>query len=331
MAHHVLLCTRDPLVIEAVEVSAAALEIDLVVADDAAAMSAKWAAAAVRLLGVDSATRWGVPGSGEAFVIGTSPEDLARCSSELGIPVIALPDGAGRLTAVMARAVAPVEQTAKTVAVLGSSGGLGVSTLAAALAIAAATHDDVTVGVDLAPASGGLDLVVGAEAAKGIRWPDLAQARGELGDVVGGLPRVGGAAFLAQGRGGAPPGEEAVRVVLGALARSARYIVVDSGRGPAPASAEQVLIMVGADVRSIAAAQMLATNSPPSGLIVRSGPGRSIPSPVVAKTLGLECVGVIGHDRALPRLAELGLPPLPGPAKRYARNVASLWKRISDE
>lgn len=329
MEPHVLLCTRDPLVVEAVQVSAAALQVDLRVVADAAALSAAWRDASVRLLGVDSASRWGLVGDGEAFVIGTSTDELARCSAELGIPVLPLPDGAGRLATVMSRAVRTTTRQGRVITLLGASGGLGVSTLVVSLALLAADEGEPSVAVDLATASGGLDLLAGVEAAEGVRWPDLARARGELGDLSQALPRAGGAAILSHGRGGAPPPtDEAVTAVLGALSRSVGLTLVDAGRGGPPGRIDRALLVVGADVRSVAAAQMLCPEV--AGVIVRSGPGRNIPGDVVARTLGLECLGVVRHDKAVPRLAELGLPPVPGPARRLQRDVKALWRRVRD-
>lgn len=326
---YALLCSRDPVVIEAVEVSAAALEVDLRVEGEVAAVKEAWGGAAVRLLGVELAARWGAPGRGAAHLVGVSAPELARCSAELGLPVLPLPEGQSRLAGLLAAALRP-QTSSRTVAVVGASGGLGASTLTAALAIAAARAGQRAVAVDLAGGSGGIDLLVGAETAEGLRWPDLAQARGELGDVFEALPEVAGARFLAQGRQGDPPPESAVDAVLGALARSADVIYLDAGGGPAPPQAERSLVLVGADVCSVAAAQRLGRKVRAAGVVVRSGQGRRIPADAVARSLGLDCAGALPHDRALPRLAELGLPPLPGPARRYARGIAVIAGWLED-
>lgn len=64
------------------------------------------------------------------------------------------------------------------IAVTGSAGGCGVSTLAAAMARVAAGSNVVTL-IDACPHSGGLDLLLGLEETTGARWPDL-----RLGDGV---------------------------------------------------------------------------------------------------------------------------------------------------
>src|SRR6202020_2202220 len=62
------------------------------------------------------------------------------------------------------------------VAVIGGGGGGGASLFAVALA---RTAVDAML-VDLDPWGGGIDLLVGAETAPGVRWPDLALQGGRL-------------------------------------------------------------------------------------------------------------------------------------------------------
>lgn len=65
----------------------------------------------------------------------------------------------------------------QTIAVTGTAGGVGTSTLAALLARHAARSGPTTL-VDAVPHSGGLDLVMGIEDVAGARWPDLSLATG---------------------------------------------------------------------------------------------------------------------------------------------------------
>ena len=89
---HALLCARDEAVVEAVEVSAAGLGVPLRVVSGGAVAGQEWAAAALRLVSTEVAARWTGGRAGEAFVVGTSPAELARCSGRLGLPVLMLPD-----------------------------------------------------------------------------------------------------------------------------------------------------------------------------------------------------------------------------------------------
>lgn len=331
---HALLCARDPAVIEAVEVTAAALEVPLRVVGDSAEARTAWPAAALRLISTEVAARWPAVAPKGAYLVGRSPEELTRCSAELGLPVLPLPDGTGRLAEAMSTVVHADAPRGRVVALMNGSGGLGVSTLAVTLALAAAAEGTSAACVELASSGGGLDLLVGAETAPGLRWGELAGARGELGDVAGRLPRVGEAGFLGQSReAGGQVSEGAVSSVLGSLTRSAALVVVDAGREVPPVDCDHLILMVGADVRSVAAARMAAeaASLTPSGLVIRSGPGRALPAEVVARSLGAPCVGRISQHRALPKLGELGLPPDGRPARRYRRQVQALLKGISHD
>ncbi len=98
--------------------------------------------------------------------------------------------------------MAPTAGWATVVGVVGARGGVGASTVAAALALRVHRHGwhaerrrprrrgtgragataDVprVVLVDLDPAGGGLDVHLGIEDVPGVRWPDLAGARGDV-------------------------------------------------------------------------------------------------------------------------------------------------------
>lgn len=69
------------------------------------------------------------------------------------------------------------------IAFVPTSGGVGSSTLAAAVAVRAAAAGRTVVAVDLDPLAGCLDVVFGLEQEPGWRWPELADVAG----VVDGL------------------------------------------------------------------------------------------------------------------------------------------------
>ena len=75
-------------------------------------------------------------------------------------------------------AAATGRRGAATVAVVGGRGGAGASTLACALARDGGSSAGAVMLVDADPLGGGLDLLLGAEGVPGLRWPDLAEARG---------------------------------------------------------------------------------------------------------------------------------------------------------
>ncbi|WP_067718606.1 septum site-determining protein Ssd [Nocardia yamanashiensis] len=98
------------------------------------------------------------------------------------------------------------------VAIAGACGGAGASTLAAAVALTAATHyRDRTLLIDAAPYGGGLDLLLGIEQNPGLRWPDLAIENGRISAVAlhQALPAISGVSVLSCGRGGTTTGFDA--------------------------------------------------------------------------------------------------------------------------
>ena len=84
------------------------------------------------------------------------------------------------------------------IAFVPASGGVGSSTLAAAVAVRAAAAGRSVVAVDLDRESGCLDVVFGLEQEPGWRWPELADVAGVvdglgLADELPGLVRGAGA------------------------------------------------------------------------------------------------------------------------------------------
>ena len=66
------------------------------------------------------------------------------------------------------------------VGVAGGSGGVGASVLVAALGVRAVTAGRTAVCVDGQRLGGGLDVTLGLEQERGLRWPDLAGVRGQV-------------------------------------------------------------------------------------------------------------------------------------------------------
>ena len=163
------------------------------------------------------------------------------------------PDPPGRrLSAAPARAL--------VVGIVAGRGGAGASTLAAAVAAQLARRT-ATVLVDLDRASAGVDVLLGLEAADGVRWPDLADARGEVSgaDVLALLPRWGACAVLSadRARPGAPE-PAVVADVLHALTGEAGALVLDLDRGAVVAgeslvgACDAVLVVAPRDLRTVA-------------------------------------------------------------------------------
>jgi secretion/DNA translocation related CpaE-like protein len=168
------------------------------------------------------------------------PADWAT-AVELGAERVALlpADEVWLLSRCAAAVRSPVEQ-GWLVAVGGSCGGAGASTVAGALALAAAPG---ALLVDGDAGGGGLDLLLGAERVEGLRWPELTGLRGRVaGDaLLASLPETDGVHVLAASRAEAVPiPPEALTAVALAGRAAGAPVVVDLPRGE-PALAEAVL------------------------------------------------------------------------------------------
>ncbi|ADB73372.1 septum site-determining protein Ssd [Geodermatophilus obscurus] len=279
------------------------------------------------LLGADvltSAPVRGLPRRAGVVVVapGELPAPVWAAAVEQGAERVAvLPADEGWLVSRVASALRRPVDRGRLVAVGGSCGGAGVSTLAAALALAAAPGSDGVLLVDTDGWGGGLDLLLGAERDEGLRWPELAGLRGRVaGDaLMAALPEVAGVSVLAASR--SAPGEvpaEALTAVVEAARAGGRPVVVDL---PRTAGAE-------ATAAVLAEADLAVLVVPARLLVEPAGAGRSVPwsaaqlvvRPVpgglstdeVADVVGRPVLGELGTDRsALPR-GEQGRPPQVG-------------------
>uniref|UniRef100_UPI000A88ED24 septum site-determining protein Ssd n=1 Tax=Cellulomonas timonensis TaxID=1689271 RepID=UPI000A88ED24 len=214
--------------------------------------------------------------------------------------------------------------------VVGARGGVGASTLAAALAHRLA-RTAPTCLVDLEEAGSGIDVLVGLEESGGLRWPDLADARGTVSgaDLTALLPRWGGCAVLSADRmRPGPPPADAVADVLSALAEQHARLVLDLdradvlARGPALAACGTVLVVVTRDLRGVAGA--LALRPAPLGvvpgvrLVVRGPAPGGLGALELAHVVDLPIAASMTTDRRLPEAVERGGGPVPrrGPLAR---------------
>lgn len=277
-----------------------------------------WHTAGTVFVGVDSAAEVAaleLPRRERIYLVGADTGAAALWSVPLGAEVIVLPQGRGWLSSVLAgQSGGPGE----LVAVLGGSGGVGASTLAAALAWRAAERGRSVALVDADRLGGGIDLLVGAERETGWRWPRFAAADGVLGDLREFLPVVDGVTVLSMARGADPElGREPLAAVLASLQRVFELIVIDPGRSGLPACREvlrragRTLLVVGGCVRGVAAAgQVVRSLAPPAAeTVVRRLPGLRVPDDVVEESLGLPVRARLRHEPSLAIAAERGERP----------------------
>jgi secretion/DNA translocation related CpaE-like protein len=322
----VLVVTDDPLLARHVLAVVAAVGLEPDQADGDEAVRRAWRAAGAVLVGRDRAdqvARLTLPARSEVYVVGHDDDQAgtALWSTRLRAAVATLPDGGADLAAALSR-LRTAAREAAVLALVGGSGGVGTSTLSAALALRAARDGRRVLLLDADTLGGGLDVLLGAEDLAGWRWSHLRGARGHLGDLVGQLPHCEGVDVLAvdrEARSVEPPSPEALAAVLASAVSSHDLVVADLPRFPAPSldavltTAATVLLVARADVRGVASADTVARGLAPRcrdlQVVVRGGRGHRLDPGLVADALDLPLAGTWEDDPALPLAAERGDPP----------------------
>ncbi|MGW7432830.1 septum site-determining protein Ssd [Streptomyces sp. NPDC054861] len=306
---------------------------------------AGWSDAPLVLVGDDAADRCRTaarrPG---VILVGRDQDDprVWRRAVELGAEcVLRLPDGESWLVDRIADGVEGAGRQALTIGVIGGRGGAGASTLACALALAAARTGRRALLVDGDPLGGGLDVLLGGERTEGLRWPDFAASKGRVagGALEESLPSVRGLRVLSWDRGDSvlvPP--EAMRSVLAAARRRGGVVVVDLPRRLDEAVTEALaqvdlgLLVVPGELRAVAAAHRVAALT---GMVLRDlrvvtrGPyAAGLDAAWIADALRLPLAGELPHDPDLAAALDTGSPPggeARGPLGRFCTDF---WERV---
>ncbi|MEI5098646.1 septum formation initiator [Streptomyces sp. PmtG] len=311
-----------------------------------------WESAPLVLVGDDAVTRVrGAERRRGVVLVGRDQDDsdVWRRAVEIGAEqVLVLPDGEQWLVDRIADVAEGVGRPALTVGVIGGRGGAGASTLACALAVTSARQRR-TMLIDADPLGGGLDVLLGGEAAEGLRWPAFAQSRGRVGGgaLEESLPELHDLRVLSWDRGdtvAVAPG--AMRAVLAAARRRGGVVVVDLPRrvdetvGEALAQLDLGLLVVPRELRAVAGARRVASAA---GMVLRdlrvvaaagrSGPGAleggdGLEADEIARLLGLPLVGELPWERGLTAAQDGGRPPgglARGPLSRFC---AAFWQRL---
>jgi hypothetical protein len=208
-------------------------------------------------------------------------------------------------------------RVAGVVGVLGGSGGVGASTFAAALATSAG-H---AVLIDCDPVGGGIDVLLGIEAAPGARWSGLYVDGGRLDPQLldEGLPRWRDVPVLAAD---VAPAADAVAQVVTAAA-GLGVVVLDLPREPGPLRSAALdrcrlcVVLASSRVAALAAARATMPTGTAVGVVLRRGPRpEAIPSIDAVRMLGAPLLG------ALPALdgSDAG-PEIPRAVLRVAAGV----------
>ncbi len=331
-----LVLTADPELLDEVLALAQAAGLECSVAVDLAQARAPrsgWDDASCVVVGLDALEQLHTAGLARrrgVVLVGISRADdpqpdpsLWQSAVEVGAEkVLFLPDAQAELIHVLADAAESTSVPALVVAVMGGRGGAGATTLAAALAVTAARAGHRTMLVDADPLGGGIDLVVGGEAASGLRWPQLSDAEGRVSarDLHDALPCVDGLVVLSWDRGDvlsvpAP----AMAAVLAAASRACDVVVVDVPRhldeatAAVLATASVALLVVPAEVRATAAAARVAGAAREAvsdlRLVVRGPAPAGLPAATIADALDLPLAGELRSEPGLAACLERGEPP----------------------
>lgn len=314
-----LLVTADPDLLDDLLRLTASAGREAEVAAHPGAVRPSWSTAPVVIVGsdlVEAVARLRLPRRQGIIVVapgdpGAEP-GLWRSAVDVGAEtVLSLPEGQQRLLECLA-SVDSVDEQGTVIAVVGGRGGAGASLFAVALCLAAVRAGRPPLLVDADPWGGGADLLLGAEAMPGLRWPDLAGLTGQVsGQVLAdALPCPLGVGVVSWDRGSPVDlPTSALLSVLDAAARCYPFVVVDLQRrydeqtSAVLSRAATTYVVVPAEVRSAAAAaRTLAWLLPGQGsrLVVRTGRRTGLEPEVVATMLGVPLAAVVADD---PRLA----------------------------
>jgi len=324
----------------------AVVGVEPLLLSDASLVRPHWSSAAMVLLGIDQADRvaaMGLPRRAGVYLVAedrTAPQ-AQPWSLQLGAALVALPSSASWLSDALADVTRTSMGSGRVICVVGGSGGVGATTLAAGLAFVAAPTQLL---IDADPRSGGLDLLMGAERIPGWRWPRLASARGYLGDLTGQMPSVEDVDLLSMARDESLPGcelrAEQMKAVLLSAMRTHAVVVVDLSRslgsagGEALRRADLAVLVVRDDVRGVAAgcevARQIAGDCSRRGLIVRQGRSRLLEPRLVASGVDWPLLGSFADDPALLLAAERGDPPARSARSSLARLCVKVLSDLSE-
>jgi secretion/DNA translocation related CpaE-like protein len=246
--------------------------------------------------------------------------------------------------------------TGRVIGVVGACGGAGASVTAACVVHGLLRSGERAILVDLDAHAPGADLLLGADGARGARWPDLADARGDVegAGLVAALPRWGAVPVLSGTASGPPPDDDVVVDVCRGLVRAGETLVLDLPRPGAWGSATRraagagtpggdglavrtllagcgtALLVVPLTLPATVGAQRVRDALRRAGVadvrvVVRGPAPGTVDEDDVAAALGLPVVATMGRDAGLARAIERGEGPAMShraPLGRFAADVA---------
>ncbi len=229
-----LIATADEQMLDDALRWCAAVGVTPEVARDLTAARRSWRRASVVIVGGDLAGGLAIaepPRRDHVLLVARDPSAHWSTAVQLGAEGVFSPIEEDRILEALASAL-DGRSEACLVSIVGGSGGVGASTLAAALALGASRRGLRSLLFDADPMGGGLDLVLGSERAEGLRWHDLDATRGRLsaGSLADVLPIHAGIATLSWDRSPDAALPPSVPSVLTAAVRGFDLVIADVPR-----------------------------------------------------------------------------------------------------
>jgi secretion/DNA translocation related CpaE-like protein len=343
----VLAVTESDSVQELVLSTAAALDLRAKVASRHDDVAHWWSQASTVCISeglAQKAANWALPKRDGIVLLGGDDALLAKWSAPLDAKVIPLPDGALWLGSILDESASRVGTP--VLAVMGGTGGVGASTLAAGIAVAAADRGRGAALVDVDILGGGIDLLLGVEQQQGWRWPNLTSAVGYVGDLREYLPEAYGVSVVSTDRlEEADLAGEPLTAIVHSLRRSHDLVVIDVGRSLSVASREAVrlathrLMLVSPTVRGVAGAGQLlqahqletASGAADVQLVLRGKGGSGFSATTVAEVLACRVVGRVRDEPSLIAAADQGDSPVGGIRRGYRNTCVRLVRQLLGE
>lgn len=343
MTHHtefILIACTDPVLVPEAAHAAAATRREVIHVTDPRDLS-RYAPDATAVI-VDSSTAAHIAATGrQSRIYYAAPEpgpiDYEAALRSRAEQAFILPAESTQLLQALARDTEHKQKhAALRIGVVGASGGVGASTLAAAIARCASAQHGTALLIDAISYSGGLDLLMGLESAPGARWPDVSLGTGVIDahDLISALPNTSdGITVLSAARSTVETPfrlePDAVERMVTAAGQGFDVIVVDSPATGIPHTLDLAVVVCAAEVRSSAAATEICAELKSRGasftVALRHRGWSGLSARDIEKITGSDVAAEIPHLKALTKTTEVaGLPvSLPKKLAAPARTLLS--------
>jgi secretion/DNA translocation related CpaE-like protein len=321
-----LVVSTDDAVLDEVLRLAAAVGCEVEHAPDLVAARPRWPQAPLVILDEAAARSERLPPRRGVLLVyaGGAPEDLWERAFSLGVQeVVALPEDETALTAALADLVEGAgARPGRVVGVVGGRGGAGASVFAAAIGLTECHAGGRSLLVDCDPLGGGMDLLLGAELERGLRWPDLHinAGRVSMSSLRAALPgrthRAGRLSVISCEREGPGPTGAAAAAVVDAGRRTGEIVVCDLPRHLDEAAlavvqrADLVVAVVPAEIRACAAARrvldQVGDHNPALGVVVRAPAPDGLAADEIARALDVRLIAQMRSQHGLDKALERG-------------------------